>query len=500
MLLRLLALALLTLTPSLVAAEPAADSALAARIARVESGLLPAARLTGDTAEPWTIARRLLVHRVPGVSVAVIADGQLAWARGYGVARSGDLAAVDAGTLFQAAALSKPVAAAALLTLVDAGQLTLDTDVNSALTAWKIPASPAAAAAPVTLRRLLSHTAGLTGLGSDGYAPGAPRPTLLQILDGTAPARSAPVRSDTTPGTRWRYSGGGFTVAQQLAVDVSGEPFPALLRSRVLAPAGMDASTFEQPLPATFALRAAAGHTAGSSRLPGDAHVYPELAAAGLWTTPTDLARFALALRAALDGSPSFLSRASATAMITPPLADTHYGLGLGVLGSGANLQLAHSGSNEGFRCSFVFYPRLGRGAIVMTNSDAGGTLIPEILRALAREYDWPDYRMVEKTAVPLTDSAVAAFSGRYERENTPVLAFRLNGRFYLRIGDRPRFEIFPQSDHEFFTLDSPDIWSFERAPTGLASHIVLRSSPPQLYRRLGSTSLSPILRVPPRL
>ena len=164
MLLRLLALALLTLTPSLVAAEPAADSALAARIARVESGLLPAARLTGDTAEPWTIARRLLVHRVPGVSVAVIADGQLAWARGYGVARSGDLAAVDAGTLFQAAALSKPVAAAALLTLVDAGQLTLDTDVNSALTAWKIPASPAAAGAPVTLRRLLSHTAGLTGL------------------------------------------------------------------------------------------------------------------------------------------------------------------------------------------------------------------------------------------------------------------------------------------------------------------------------------------------
>ena len=499
MLLRLLALAFLTLNPSLIAAEPAADSALAARIARVESGLLPAARLTGDTSEPWTLARRLLVHRVPGVSVAVIADGQLAWARGYGVARVGDLAPVDADTLFQAASLSKPVAAAALLALVDAGKLTLDTDVNSVLTAWKIPAAPAAAGVPVTLRHLLSHTAGLAAHGADGYAPGAPGPTLLQILDGTTPAQSAPVRVDATPGTRWRYSGGGYTVAQQLAVDVSGEPFPALVRSRVLAPAGMDASTFEQPLRTTFALRAAAGHTAGSTRLPGDAHIYPDLAAAGLWTTPTDLARFALALRAALDGQPSFLSRATATAMITPTLADTNYGLGIGVIGSGETLQLAHSGSNTGFRSTFVFYPRLGRGAIVMTNSDNGGALIPEILRALAREYDWPDYRMVEKTAVPLTDSAVAAFSGRYERESTPVLAFRLNGHFYLRIGDRPRFEIFPQSDHEFFTLDSPDIWSFERAPTGLASHIVLRSSPPQLYRRLGSASLSPILRVPPR-
>ena len=495
---RLLALTLVTLTPSLVAAEPVPDSALATRIARVESGLLPPARLTGAPAEPWTITRRLLVHRVPGVSVAVIADGKLDWARGYGVARVGDLAPVAADTLFQAASISKPVAAAALLALVDAGKLTLDTDVNSALTSWKIPAS-SAAGPPVTLRQLLSHTAGLTVHGFDGYASGAPRPTLLQVLDGTPPANSAPVRLDAIPGTKWRYSGGGYAVAQQLALDVSGETFPALLRSRVLAPAGMDDSTFEQPLPATFALRAAAGHLAGSTRLPGDAHIYPELAAAGLWTTPRDLARFALALRAALDGQPSLLSRASATAMITPPLANTDYGLGLGVLGAGENLQLAHSGSNEGFRCSFVFYPRLGRGAVVMTNSDNGGTLIPEILRALAREYDWPDYRMVEKTAVPLTESAVAAFSGRYERESTPVLAFRLNGHFYLRIGDRPRFEIFPQSDHEFFTLDSPDLWSFERAPTGLASHIVLRSSPPQLYRRVSAPAVNPV-RVSPRL
>lgn len=498
---RLIALSALTFS-SVFAADPVPDAALAARIARVESGLLPAARLTGAPGapgEPWTIARRQLIHRVPAVSIAVIADGQLAWARAYGVTRAGDPAPATVDTLFQAASLSKPVAAAALLSLVDAGKLSLDTDVNSSLTSWKIPppSAPAAITAPVTLRRLLSHTAGLPTTQSAGYAATAPLPTLLQILDGAPPAHSPAIRLDAEPGTKWRYSDAGFVVAQQLALDVSVGSFPAFVRTRVLTPAGMVSSTFEQPLPAALAPLAAVGHTAGTTPLPGDAHVYPELAAAGLWTTPSDLARFALALRAALDGQPSFLIRATATAMITPPLADTNYGLGLGVLGSGENLQLAHTGSNAGFRSTFVFYPRLGRGAIVMTNSDQGGALIPEILRAISREYAWPDYRMIEKTAVPLTESAVSAFSGRYERENVPVLVFRLNGHFYIRIGDRPRFEIFPQSDHEFFTLDSPDIWSFERGPRGNASHIVLRSSPPQLYRRVSPTAPSPILAAP---
>ncbi len=474
------------------AADSAAEPALTTRIARVESGLLPPARLTGVSAEPWTIARRLVVHRVPGVSVTVIADGKIAWSRAYGLARAGDSTPVTPDTLFQAASISKPVAAVSLLSLVDTGQLTLDTDVNATLKSWKIPP----AAAPVTLRQLLSHTAGLTVHGFAGYAPDAPRPSLLQILDGTPPANSAPIRVDLPPGSKWRYSGGGYTVAQQLALDVSGESFSSLVRARVLAPAGMTASTFEQPLPSALAPLAAAGHRADGTLVPGGAHVYAELAAAGLWTTPSELARFALTLRAALDGQPSFLTPTTANAMITPPLADSQYGLGLGVQGAGDALQLAHSGSNAGFRASFVFYPRTGRGAIVMTNSDTGGALIPEILRAIAQEYDWPDYRVVEKTALPLTVSAVQAFSGRYERENVPVLVFRLNDHFYIRIGERPRFEIFPQSDHEFFTLDSPDIWSFERTPVGAVTHIILRSAPPQLYRRLSAPS-SPVRATP---
>jgi hypothetical protein len=413
------------LSASLSAAASAADPALAARIARVESGLLPPARLTGTPLPTWTISSRLAAYQVPGLSLAVIADGQLSWARAYGRATT--------TTTFPAAEIGEALVAATLLSLVDAGRLALDTPVASA---------PAAAAgeSPVTLRHLLSHTAGL--------------------------ALTTPPRVEIPPGTRWRHSPVGFTLARDLATTTAGEPFPALARTRVLAPAGLASSSFDNT--------------------------------GALTTIPIDLATFALALRAALDGQPSVLALASATAMITPPLAGSDFGLGLGVSGTGDALRLAHTGSADAARCAFVFYPRTGRGAVIMADSDSAGPLIAELLRSLSREYGWPDYRVVEKTAIPLSVSAVSAFSGRYEREDTPVLVFRLNDRFYIRIGDRPRFEIFPQSDHEFFTLDSPDLWSFERGPTGVASHIVLRSSPPQLYRRLNPAPINPVRVAPP--
>lgn len=479
----LVALALACLS-TLSAAEPAAGTALAAQIVRIENGLLPPARIAGTKSAPWTIAARMAAYKVPGVSIAVIDHGEIVWARGYGIARAGDETAVTPDTLFQAASVSKPVAAAAALALVDAGQLQLDTDVNDKLKTWKIPASPAAAGQPVTLREILSHTAGLTVHGFAGYAPDAPRPTLLQVLDGKPPANSAPIHIDQKPGTKWRYAGGGYCVAQQLLLDVTGLEFSALMRERVLVPAGMTASTYEQPLPAPLAARATAGHRSDGQRVEGDARVYPEQAAAGLWTTPTDLARFSLALQHSLSGERSLLSRAIAEQMITPPLPGSDYGLGLGVKGEGPNLQLSHSGANEGFRCSLVAYPRTGRGAVVMTNSDNGGLLINEILRAIAREYAWPDYQVVEKTAVALAPEAFDDFIGRYEREDTTLAVARSGNRFFMRLTGQPRMEIFPQSDHEFFSLDQPDVFVFERNASGTVTHIVRRSSPPQIFMR----------------
>lgn len=466
-------------------AESSPDAGLATRIARVENGLLPPARIAGAQSEPWTIAARMAFYKVPGVSLAVIDHGAVEWARGYGIARAGESDAVTPDTLFQGASISKPVAAAAALTLVEAGPLALDTDLNEKLRSWKIPASPAAAGQPVTLREILSHTAGLTVHGFDGYAAGAPRPTLVQILDGASPANSAPIVVDQKPGTLWRYAGGGYCVLQQLLTDVTGDVFPTLMRDRVLRPLAMNASTCEQPLPAALVPRAAAGHGPAGQRIEGDAHIYPEMAAAGLWTTPGDLSRFALALQHGLEGRPGFLSAATIGQMLTPPLPGSDYGLGIGVKGVGADLQLSHSGANVGFLCSLVTYPRAGRGAIVMANSDNAGPLITEILRAVAQEYGWPDYRVIERPAVTLAPEALDPFVGRYEREDTTLVFYRRGDRFYLRATGQPWVELFAQSDHEFFTLNQPDIFAFEKNPSGNVTHVVRRSSPPQIFLRI---------------
>ena len=231
---------------------------------------------------------------IPGLSVALLQQGEITLAEGLGVRRAGDEPIVDRDTLFQAGSISKSVAALGALRLVEQRKLFLDGDVNQVLTTWKLPSSAFTSTKPVTLRRLLSHTAGLTVHGFPGYAPDARMPTLVQVLDGSPPANTAPIRVQAEPGARWQYSGGGYTVMQQMMIDVTLEPFPDFMRRAVLAPIGMTSSTFEQPLPAALVALTASGHGAEQAPVQGRWHIYPEMAAAGLWTTPTDLARFAI--------------------------------------------------------------------------------------------------------------------------------------------------------------------------------------------------------------
>ena len=238
---------------------PSVPSA-AARAARVEQGLLPGVVIAGRPLPVKALAARMADLKVPGVSVAVINGGTIEWARGYGVAETGSATPVTPRTLFQAASISKPVAALGALRLVERGQLSLDQDVNERLTSWKVPENEFTKQEKVTLRRLLSHSAGLTVHGFPGYAADAPVPSLIQVLDGVKPANTAAIRADILPGSVWRYSGGGFTVMQQLVIDVTGRPFPALLADLVLVPVGMTDSTYEQPLPESRRAAAASGH------------------------------------------------------------------------------------------------------------------------------------------------------------------------------------------------------------------------------------------------
>ncbi len=355
------------------------------RAARVENGLLPGIVIAGRSLPAKTLAARMAELKTPGVSVAVINGGVIEWAKGYGVTEAGGGNAVTPQILFQAASLSKPVAALAALRLVEQGKLALDEDVNARLTSWKVPENDFTKAEKVTLRRLLSHSAGLTVSGFPGYSAGTTVPALVQVLDGQKPATTAAIRADIVPGTIWRYSGGGYTVMQQLLMDVTGRPFPLLLSEMVLQPIGMTDSTYEQPLPETRRAAAASGHRTDGSLLPGRYHTYPEMAAAGLWTTPTDLARFLIEIQQALQGRSKVLSPAMARQMVT--VQKGSYALGLSIEGAGAAAAFGHGGSNAGFKCQMTAFVEGGRGAVVMTNGDQGGRLASEILRAVAVEY-----------------------------------------------------------------------------------------------------------------
>jgi CubicO group peptidase (beta-lactamase class C family) len=361
------------------------------RIRQVVSGLRPASPGGAGEPAPFRLEDRLAAHRVPAVSVAVIQHGEVEWARAWGWTEAGNGIEADTTTLFQAASISKPVAAIAALRLVEEGTLELDADVNGALSRWRVPENGLMATERVTLRRLLSHSAGTTVHGFPGYADGEPVPTLVQLLDGAGPANTGPVRVDLVPGSEWRYSGGGTSVVQLLMEDATGRPFAELMRELVLDPAEMPRSTYEQPLPGRRAAEAAVAHGGDGSPVPGRFHIYPEQAAAGLWTTPSELARLAIQVQRALEGDTG--------GVISPEMAErmlTHeaggFGLGFAVDGEGDDLRFSHGGSNHGFRAHFVAYAHRGQGAVIMTNGAGGGELAAELLRAIASTYDWPGF------------------------------------------------------------------------------------------------------------
>lgn len=280
--------------------------AVSDRIARVEQGLLPTTRVANRSHTAATIEERMAATGVPAVSIAIVNDGRIEWAKAYGFADVEARRPATPSTLFQAASISKPVAALGALRMVEQGRLSLDEDVNAKLRSWRLPENELTARQKVTLRLLLTHSAGTTVHGFPGYAPGVAVPEVVAVLEGQKLANTAPVRVDIAPGNRWRYSGGGTTVMQILMTDVSGMPFPALMHRLVLDPIGMMASTYEQPLPASRAAEAATGYRSATRTVTGRYHTYPEMAAAGLWTTPSDLARLILEVQRSLAGtSPS---------------------------------------------------------------------------------------------------------------------------------------------------------------------------------------------------
>jgi CubicO group peptidase (beta-lactamase class C family) len=334
-----------------------------------------------------SLAQLMELYKVPGLSIAVIDDFKIVWAKGYGTIGTGSSAPVTTRTLFQAGSISKPVAATGMLALVERGKLSLDEDVNVKLKTWKVPENEFTKEQKVTLRRLASHTAGLTVHGFPGYDVDAPKPTLVQIFNGEKPANTAPIRVDILPGTQERYSGGGITIEQQLMMDVTGKVFPELMRETVLAKIGMTDSSYEQPLPPARAAMTAIGTYSDAKPVHGKWHIYPEMAAAGLWTTPTDLAKFAIEIANSRHGKANHVLSQKTTEEMLTPVMD---GAGLGFFVEKENPgQFGHNGADEGFQARLTMNSESGKGVAIMADSDNGISVANYVLRRVAQEYAW---------------------------------------------------------------------------------------------------------------
>jgi CubicO group peptidase (beta-lactamase class C family) len=337
----------------------------------------------GGVEQTLTLDEAMDTLHIPSVSLALIDQDRIEFASAYG-------AGVTPETLFQAASLSKFVAAVGAMRLVDDERLKLDDDVNDTLTSWKVPTNGFDKGRNVTLRGLLSMTAGIGVPGFLGYELGAPLPNLTQILYGVPPANSPPVTVTSEPGSAYHYSGGGYEIAEALMIDATKTSFPELMADLVLKPAGMDHSTFTQPLPADLIGDAAGGHYADGKNLEGGYHVFPEHAAAGLWATPSDLATLLLAIGRAWRGESSlFLKPETAREMMTRQNGGP-YGLGAAIGEADGSLLLMKRGQNIGYQAYLILLPAEGKGMVVMTNSDNGSILADALVRRAAALHGWP--------------------------------------------------------------------------------------------------------------
>ncbi len=430
------------------------------RIERVENGLLPPILLHGQETQRMSLRERLEHYQVQGLSVAIIDDFELAWAKGYGVVLAGGKEAVTTDTLFQAGSISKPVAALVALRVVATGRVALEDPVNDHLTSWQLPDSPAGGPEPVRLHHLLTHSAGLEPHTFPPAPSGKKSPPLVELL-GPVVKRVEP------PGLRFGYSNPAYGLLEQLLIDATGQPFAQLARREVFAPLGMGGSNFAAVLPPPLFARAAHGHDGDGAPIDGKGTIVPA-ALGGLWTTPADLCRFLLGVFQANRSRVDFLPRQLAAGMVTRQFEDR--GFGTEIDGAGEALRIHHGGGLPGFSAFFVGYPVTGQGAVVMNNSGRRGwRMMHEILRSVAVEYGWPDY-VHERQLVAMSPETFAAYAGNYEFEvnGMKMRIYAKGGRFY-----RGTYEMLPVSETLFVVPKAGDELEFIRDSTGRVTGFV---------------------------
>ena len=432
-----------------------------------------------------TISELMARFNVPGVSIAVIRDHEIHWAKGYGIADVATGAPVNAETMFQAASMSKPVAAMGVLRAVQDGLFTLDDDINRILTSWKLAGGEFTRQRPVTPRMLTSHTSGLgDGFGFPGYDPSDTVPTVVQFLEGHRHSNVGVLFMERAPMTLMEYSGGGVTLMQQALSDARKRPFADIMRDDVLRPIGMTRSTFEQPLPQSFDRNAARAHSSDGKAMGAKWHVYPEMAAAGLWTTPSDLARFLIEVqRSAAGQSNRVLSRTIVQEMLSP-VGVGDYAVGFSIAKIGQGWYFTHGGSNWGFRATMLAHKVKGYGLVIMTNADQGGAVAAELSRRIQLAYEWDSFAQpaprgyrppVERVEITVAEEALRAFVGEYQL--TPQLSLTItleDGRLQAQPTGQSKATLFAEAADMFFLRVVNAQVRFTRAPSGEVTGLIL--------------------------
>jgi len=382
------------------------------RIRQVGNNLADWVRTQNDTI--WILEERMKHHNVTGVSIAVVHDFKLDWVKGYGWADLSENRPVTDKTLFQAASISKSLNGVGLLKLAQDGKLDLNTDINQYLTSWKFPYDSVSKGKPITVATLLSHTAGLTIHGFPGYTRGDSIPSIPQILDGQRPANTEAVRSFTVPGARAIYSGGGITVSQLVVMDVTQQPYDEFMQKNVLNPMGMTGSSFSQPPFSTDSSLLSTGYRADGTPVKGKYNIYPEQAAAGLWTNPTDLSRYIIETALSYNGKSGKVLTPEYTKMRLEPVME-EAAAGVFVTRKDSGYYFSHGGANEGFTCYYVGDVITGNGMVIMTNS-SNGSLTSEVANSVATVYGWKDYyKPVFKTVIDVEEAVLERYVGKYE-------------------------------------------------------------------------------------
>ncbi|WP_198175044.1 serine hydrolase domain-containing protein [Spirosoma arboris] len=472
------------------AQQPIPADTTQARIDRIQNGLLPSVVLKGQPLPIMKLTDRMQYYHVPGISVTYFDHGQLVWSRSYGVADQQTGRPVTPETLFQAGSISKPIAALGALSLVEKGKLKLDENVNDQLTSWKLPDNEFTISQKVTLRRILSHSSGVSVHGFGGYERTQPVPSVTQILDGTKPANSPPVRVEAVPGSQWNYSGGGTTIMQLMLMEAMGKSFPTLMQELVFGPLGMRHSTYKEPLPLALYRNAAHGYGPRGEPVPGGFRTYPEMAAAGLWTTPTDLALAAIDVQNAYAGASHKLFSQALTKQMLTRQKDT-WGLGFNLEKPGATPRFYHFGVSDGFVAVLQAYRDQGPGIVIMTNGRQGEKLINELLRAVAHEYGWPDFQPASRAFITPDPASLQNLAGTYDQADADgqdkFTVTTRNGHLFITgsysVGTTYHFtisepiELLAESSQQYFTLQTGETsFRFEKSGQGRVERCIVVS------------------------